>query len=68
MTSPCYGCEERHPRCHADCERYREWAESRQKAHEVDTYTAAHVEKIRKYLRKEAQNRADGRRKGHGGD
>ena len=25
MNQPCYGCADRSPVCHAECERYREW-------------------------------------------
>lgn len=26
-SQPCYGCTERHPRCHSDCARFLEWDE-----------------------------------------
>lgn len=26
MDNPCYGCQERHAGCHAECEDYQSWA------------------------------------------
>lgn len=62
MSSPCYRCHLRHPRCHAECEAYAEWKrcleENRSGAFPM---TAAHEKKIRNDLRRAAKNRADGR-------
>ena len=31
--TPCYGCEERHDKCHSSCGRYMEFKEKRRKAY-----------------------------------
>lgn len=62
MTSPCYRCHERRPKCHAECEAYRVWKraldESREPAHMV---TDAHEKKINSLLRQAVKDRTDGR-------
>lgn len=34
ITNPCYGCEKRHTRCHADCQDYDNYAKQRAKENE----------------------------------
>lgn len=34
--SPCYGCEDRHVGCHAECEKYQAWAERQERLREED--------------------------------
>lgn len=31
---PCFNCEDRHPKCHANCEKYKIWSEIRIKNRE----------------------------------
>lgn len=33
--SPCYKCQERHPGCHGECEKYKKWKQG------VDEYSGA---------------------------
>ena len=30
VKTPCYVCQERHPGCHAGCEKYKAWSEAHQ--------------------------------------
>lgn len=30
-SAPCYGCDERHYKCHAECEAYKKYAEEKRK-------------------------------------
>ena len=34
ITNPCYGCEKRHTRCHADCKDYETFTKQRAKENE----------------------------------
>lgn len=40
---PCGGCQERHPGCHAECEKYKAFAEERHKARD-ETYRQKKIE------------------------
>lgn len=51
----CKGCEERHPNCHSDCERYKAFKEQIQKGKDaerlvklVDGVHAVAVERVKK--------------------
>lgn len=33
--APCFGCADRHATCHAECDRYKEWAEENRKRREA---------------------------------
>ena len=53
MTAPCKNCIERHHKCHADCERYKEWKEPYEKArkqkdidHKIDETILVSKEKV----------------------
>lgn len=35
MMNPCYKCEERHMHCHAECEKYQQFAEENEKLRET---------------------------------
>ena len=61
--SPCYGCEERHIGCHADCERDSKWREERQAEKDafnaekqresvINEFRAKNASKTRRYVKK----------------
>lgn len=54
--APCRRCEERHPKCHKDCEKYIEWRRKRdeeyehyRKQHEVVEYEINRSKKIARW-------------------
>lgn len=53
MTSPCYNCTDRHPRCHAECGKYLDWAAANEerKMRERPPYTVGCEENHTKYAR-----------------
>ena len=53
MTAPCLNCTDRHPNCHSECERYKEFtAQKPKKIYSVaDKYTLEDVQKKRRRKR-----------------
>lgn len=51
-SAPCKDCAERHPGCHSECERYKEYsrerAEIRNSERRINDYYAIHNEQARK--------------------
>lgn len=37
MKNPCHHCEEREPGCHGKCEKYKAWADERDRLREIAT-------------------------------
>ena len=57
--TPCYGCEERHVNCHADCEEYIEFQKRREEERQASkefcslyNYEAEAAKRRKKYDRK----------------
>ena len=36
VRAPCYGCQERTPKCHGKCEKYKEYQKESKKATEIE--------------------------------
>ena len=41
--APCYGCEERHYKCHATCEAYKKFAEEKRKENKERSKNFSHM-------------------------
>lgn len=51
QDAPCYGCEDRHVGCHADCAKYVEYRDNSDKYRElVNSNKGKYVEETRFYM------------------
>lgn len=42
-SAPCYGCDERHYKCHAECEAYKKYAEEKRKENKERAKDFSHM-------------------------
>ena len=56
--TPCHNCEERHPKCHGDCERYLEYRKMRDDEAEAlrHTYKWVRSQKFEKNIKRRFYN------------